>query len=193
MIWVGSFKSLQSVLDKPRFTGAPFEVHTWLRTDIDLISPLVDWLMNLIAESGCVQGEEQYVELAVREAVNNAMIHGNRLNARKLVHICCGSELNKGVCMVVRDQGKGFDPSEVPDPLAFENLAAEHGRGIHLMKLSMDEVSFERNGAEVHLRKAPKHKHDATTRYPCRATPQWLVRPSLGGSCCRITPTSNFC
>jgi hypothetical protein len=47
MILVGSFKSLQTVLGKPRFTGAPLDVHTWVRSEIALISPLADWLMNL--------------------------------------------------------------------------------------------------------------------------------------------------
>lgn len=79
MICIGSFKSLESLLDKPQFTGAPFEVRTWVGSDTRLISPLVDWLMNLIAESGCVRGEEQYVELAFREALSNAMLHGKLL------------------------------------------------------------------------------------------------------------------
>ena len=67
MIWVGSFKSLQSALHKPRFTGTPLEMHTWLRSEIGLISPLVDWLMGLIAGSLCVRGKEEFVELALRE------------------------------------------------------------------------------------------------------------------------------
>ena len=71
MIWVGSFKSLRSALHKPRF-GAPLEVHTWLRSNIGLISPFVDWLMSLVARTGCVPGKEEFVELALREAVSNA-------------------------------------------------------------------------------------------------------------------------
>ncbi len=81
MTWVGSFKSLQSVLRKPRFTGAPLQVHTWVRSEIGLISPLVDWLMSLMVGSCCVFGEEESVELALREALSNAMLHGNRLDA----------------------------------------------------------------------------------------------------------------
>jgi anti-sigma regulatory factor (Ser/Thr protein kinase) len=154
MIRVGSFKSLQSALSKPRFTGAPLKVHTWVRSEIGLISPLVDWLMSLIAASRCVRGEEECVELALREALSNAMLHGNRLDARKLVHVRCCCERGKGVFIVVRDKGHGFDPHKVPDPLAFENLGAEHGRGIHLMKLAMDEISFEREGTEVQMRRA---------------------------------------
>jgi hypothetical protein len=53
MIWVGSFKSLQSALGKPHFTAAELEVRTWVQSEIGEISPLVNWLMNLIAASRC--------------------------------------------------------------------------------------------------------------------------------------------
>jgi serine/threonine-protein kinase RsbW len=160
LTWVGSFKSLQSALHNSRF-GAPLEVHTWLRSEIDLISPFVDWLMSLIARSRCVGGKEEFVELALREAVSNAILHGNRMDARKLVHVRCCCEGTKGVFIVVTDQGQGFDPNQVPDPQAVENLGAEHGRGIYLMKLAMDEVSFERGGTEVHIRKESGNQHKA--------------------------------
>jgi serine/threonine-protein kinase RsbW len=75
------------------------------------------------------------------------------MDARKLVHVRCCCEGTNGVFIVVRDQGHGFNANNVPNPLAVENLGSEHGRGIHLMKLAMDEVSFERGGTEVHLRK----------------------------------------
>jgi serine/threonine-protein kinase RsbW len=133
-------------------------VHTWLRSEIRLISPFVDWLMNLIAASRCVRGKEEIVELALREAVSNAMLHGNRMNVRKLVHVrrCC--DCTEGVFIVVRDQGHGFDPNTVPDPLAVENLTAEHGSSIHLMKMAMDEVSFQGGGTEVHIWKHPTNE-----------------------------------
>ena len=159
MIWVGNFKSLHT----PRF-GAPLELHTWLRSEIGLISPFVDWLMSLIAGSGCVRGKEELVELALREAVSNAMLHGNRLDARKLVHLSCCCEYSKGVFIAVRDQGHGFDPNRVPNPLAVENLGAEHGRGLHLMKLAMDEVCFKRGGTEVHMRKESRNEQKTPGR-----------------------------
>src|SRR6266436_3128133 len=55
--------------------------------------------------------------------------------------------------IAVADQGRGFDPNQIPNPLAAENLSAERGRGIHLMKVAMDEVSFEHGGTEVHMGK----------------------------------------
>jgi serine/threonine-protein kinase RsbW len=130
MVCVGSFKSLQAIQRRPRILNAPLEVHTWVPTSIGLISRLVDWLMSLIAGSRCVEGCEDFVALALQEAVSNAMLHGNSLNTRKLVHVRCCCDPGRGLFIVVRDQGSGFDPSQVPDPLAFENLAAEHGRGI---------------------------------------------------------------
>ena len=111
--------------------------------------------MRLIEGSHCITGEESAVELALREALNNAVVHGNRLDARKLVHARCRCKVGEGISLVVSDQGQGFDPSAVPDPLSADNLEAEHGRGIHLLKLAMDEVWFEQRGAEVHMWKGP--------------------------------------
>jgi serine/threonine-protein kinase RsbW len=181
VIWVGSFKSLQAALCKPRFTGAPLKLHTWLRTEIALISPLVDWLMSLITESRCVPGNEEYVAFALREAVSNAMLHGNRMDPRKLVHVRCYCEDTERVFIVVRDQGHGFDPQKVPDPLAVENLGAEHGRGILLMKWAMDEVSFERRGTEVHMRKGSGNQQKTPSqRIQNRTVRRLVIRPWPG-------------
>jgi len=169
MIWVGSFKSLQLILPEIRFADAPLEVRTWVRSEIGLLSPLVEWLMSLIVASRCVRGEEEFVELTLREALSNAILHGNRLDARKLVHVRCRCDCRSGLSVVVTDQGQGFDPAEVPDPMSFENLLAEHGRGIHLMKLAMDEVSFERGGTEVHMRKKRAHEHPDKCHQPSMA------------------------
>jgi len=180
MLWVGNFKALQSALEKSR-SGAPLGVHTWLRSETDLISPLADWLMSLIARSGCIRGKEEFVEIALREAVANAILHGNRMDARKLVHVRCCCETAKGIFIVVRDQGDGFDPNNVPNPLAVENLVAEHGRGIYLMKLAVDEVSFERGGTEVHIRKKSGNEQKTPAqRIQMRVIRRLVRRPSPG-------------
>jgi len=132
-------------------SGNLLEVDAWIPSEVKAISPLVDRLMRLIEGSDCITGEEGAVELALREALNNAVVHGNRLDARKLVHVRFRCKVGEGISLVVSDQGQVFDASSVPDPVAVENLLAEHGRGIHLMKLAMDEVSFEQRGAEVHM------------------------------------------
>ena len=127
------------------------EVDAWIPSEVRAISPLVDRLMLLIEGSHCITGEEHAVELALREALCNAVVHGNRLDARKLVHVRCRCKVGQEVSLIVSDQGQGFDPRTVPDCLTVENLEADHGRGIHLMKLAMDEVSFDQGGTEVHM------------------------------------------
>jgi serine/threonine-protein kinase RsbW len=151
------------------------EIDAWIPSETKAISPLVDRLMRLIEGSRCVPGEEPSVELALREAVNNAVVHGNRMDAHKLVQIRCRCELGKGVSIIVRDQGQGFDPNAVPNSLAAENLQAEHGRGIHLMRLAMDDVSFECGGAEVHMRKGPAPDQETRLRSNSET-----VRPRFG-------------
>jgi serine/threonine-protein kinase RsbW len=185
MVWVGSFKSLQTAL-RTRFIRTPFQVHTWIRTEITVISPIVDWFVSLISASRCVAGSEDFVAIALQEALSNAMLHGNYLEPRRLVHVRCCCDSSNGVLFIVRDQGQGFDPNQLPDPLAYENLLEKRGRGIHLMKATMDEISFERNGAEVHLRKAPDHKQEASPRRAHEKVPKWIVRPSLRASFCRM-------
>ena len=135
-------------------SGKPeaIEVETWTPSEISRISPLVDYFVRMIELAGCIPGEEVEVELALREAVSNAVIHGNGVDPRKRVHVTCCCTPGDGVSMVVGDEGPGFDPSEIPDHVSPDS---EHGRGILLMKFYMDEVSFEKGGTEVHMRKQP--------------------------------------
>ena len=77
-------------------------------------------------------------------------------------------ELRKGISLVVKDQGEGFDPYAVPDPTAAENISADHGRGIWLMKTLMDEVSFERGGTEVRMRKVPTRQPGTECQGPTK-------------------------
>jgi serine/threonine-protein kinase RsbW len=127
----------------------------WIPSDINRISPWVNWLTHLIKWSGCVPGEETAVELALAEALANAIIHGNRMDPDKRVFVRCCCDPGTGVTIVVRDAGRGFAPREIPDTVEVES---EHGRGIFLMKFCMDDVSFEKEGTEVHMRKAATYR-----------------------------------
>jgi serine/threonine-protein kinase RsbW len=136
-----------------RWTDSCLEIDARMPSEVKAISPLVDRLTRLIEESRCVPGEELSVEIALREALNNAVLHGNRLDPGKLVRVYCRCESGKGLFVVVKDQGTGFALHAIPDPVAAENLGAEHGRGILLIRSQMDEVFFECEGSEVHMRK----------------------------------------
>jgi serine/threonine-protein kinase RsbW len=131
--------------------GSLLEVDAWIPSELKAISPLVDRLMRLIEGSHCITGEEHAVELALREALSNAVVHGNRLDAHKLVHVRCRCKVGNGISLIVSDQGQGFDARAIPDLAAVDNPEVEHGRGIQLMKSAMDEVSFQQRGTEVHM------------------------------------------
>ena len=80
--------------------------------------------------------------VSLTEAVNNAIIHGNHSVAGKKVQVIC--ELLPGwILIMIHDEGKGFKPEKVGNPLAKENLLRESGRGIFLMRTLMDKVEFE--------------------------------------------------
>jgi len=153
-----------------RGRGSLLEIDAWIQSEIKAISPLVERLMRLIEGSHCITGEEPAVELALREALNNAVVHGNRLDAHKLVHVRCRCKVGAGISLIVRDQGQGFDPRTIPDPLTVENLDADHGRGIHIMNLVMDEVSFEQRGTVVRMRKSPACKARTDVRSDSRSS-----------------------
>ena len=81
------------------------------------------------------------IDMAVREAVTNAVLHGNRQDENKTVDIVLKS-LPDAVEISVHDRGHGFNPEEVPDPTATENLLKTSGRGIFFMRTFMDEVDW---------------------------------------------------
>ena len=91
-----------------------------------------------------------YMSVAVRESVVNAIKHGNKQDESKRVHLVFTLH-ERALEVEVKDQGHGFDPAEVPDPLAPENLLKAYGRGIFFMRQFMDEVqhSFPPRGGTV--------------------------------------------
>jgi len=125
-----------------------------ISADPNAISGVVDGVMQITREMKCAEGNEYQVELALREALANAIVHGCNNDPTKKVECCVACTESSDVMIVVRDPGEGFSPSAVPSPLATENLHSEHGRGIYLINQLMDEVSFERNGTEIRMRKA---------------------------------------
>ena len=99
-----------------------------------------------------------YMSVAVRESVVNAIKHGNRQDESKRVHVVFTLH-DRALEVQVGDQGAGFDPAAVPDPLAPENLLKSSGRGIFLIRSFMDHVAHERvpGGMEIRMvKKVPK-------------------------------------
>lgn len=88
--------------------------------------------------------------IAVLEAANNAILHGNKLDENKFVNILVKID-EKRLNIKIDDEGNGFDYKNVPDPTAPENIENVNGRGIFLMEKLSDKIEFSRNGATVEL------------------------------------------
>lgn len=115
---------------------------------------LVDALAEAVLKYAKFSGEDlEHASLAVREAAANAVEHGNGQHSEKPVEVVM--RVNARVLTIrVRDQGNGFDPLALPDPLAPENLLKPKGRGVFLMQRFMDEVDFDfAPGTVVTMRK----------------------------------------
>ena len=111
----------------------------------------VESLIDKVCE-GLEWGEDNYgnVLIAVTEAVNNAIIHGNESIAEKKVKVDVERSEDKLV-FSVSDEGVGFDFTNIPDPTAPENLEKPDGRGIFLMRSLSDTVEFENGGSKVKI------------------------------------------
>jgi serine/threonine-protein kinase RsbW len=122
-------------------------------SDPTLLDDAVSEIMAAIDRTACWDDVET-IGLAAREALANAMIHGNGCDPEKTVGISVTVNANCDVVIVVKDSGSGFDIRHLPDPIAAENLLADHGRGIFLMNQIMDEVDFRfDHGTEVCMRR----------------------------------------
>lgn len=92
------------------------------------------------------------IKLALEEAMTNAVKHGNANDPDKFVHVRFAVSSECAV-IIVRDDGPGFNPADVPDPTAPERLSQPSGRGIMLMGAYMDEVKYRDKGREVYMLK----------------------------------------
>jgi serine/threonine-protein kinase RsbW len=134
--------------------SVPFvELRQSLPSKVEAVSPFADQLMRFILNFRSADGSETDIETALHEALANAVIHGNDENSGKRVYVECRCYLDGEVSITVRDEGRGFDYSAIPNPTFRENLLLTYGRGIYLMKTLMDEITFEEGGTVVMMRK----------------------------------------
>ena len=111
------------------------------------IEELVDTTCNTLGVTEDAYGN---VLIAVTEAVNNAIQHGNSLDDSLFVDVMVANN-NGEFCFTVKDQGDGFDYTNLPDPTSPENLLKENGRGIFLMKSLSETVEYEEDGKSVNI------------------------------------------
>jgi serine/threonine-protein kinase RsbW len=124
-----------------------------LAADKDAIDPVVQGIMDVVRETHCATGKEDAIELALSEALANAVVHGAKADPKKIVECDVVCDEARGMLIIVRDPGPGFDPNSIPSPVIGENIYSNHGRGIFLINELMDEVQFKNNGKEIHMLK----------------------------------------
>ncbi|TLX77194.1 ATP-binding protein [Labilibacter sediminis] len=115
--------------------------------NISLVEKLIDDISVQFDIHADVYGK---LLLAIVEGVNNAIVHGNKLDSNKDVELEYQVS-DKVVEFVITDQGSGFDFTDIPDPTLPENVEKTHGRGIFLMNHLADDIDFENNGSKVKL------------------------------------------
>lgn len=137
------------------FQDVHLEIHSTIEA-LDLVQAVAEHIARRV---GLDEESLHWTTMAVRETVVNAIIHGNKSDPAKLVFIdftATPESAPVDLLVRVRDQGLGFDPEELNDPLAAENVLRSSGRGIFLIKQFMDEVSIARSregGMEVRMLK----------------------------------------
>jgi serine/threonine-protein kinase RsbW len=111
----------------------------------------VEGFIDYFTEVFCVDANTfGKISLSIIEAVNNAILYGNKLDASK--HVCFSVEkIDNRLFVTIKDEGKGFDFHFIPDPTLPDNIEKDAGRGLFLMKTLSDELLFEDNGSKVIL------------------------------------------
>jgi len=112
-----------------------------LPSRIETVATAAAAVAEFVGRSGVSDDAAFGIDMAVREAVTNAVLHGNRKDENKTVDIVLKSSPD-AVEISVHDQGPGFNPEDVPDPTAQENILKTSGRGIFFMRTFMDEVDW---------------------------------------------------
>jgi serine/threonine-protein kinase RsbW len=143
---------------KQHFPGHDFDpekldvrVRVTLAADRKAVDPVVAQIMESVREMKCAEGKEEAIELALQEALANAVVHGAKEDPSKIVECVVACDEQRGILIIVRDPGPGFDPQAIPACTMGENLFSNHGRGIFLINQLMDEVQFHKNGTEIHM------------------------------------------
>ena len=122
-----------------------------LQTSPDIIHKVETAVDEIKSELEFKEDVYGNVMVAVTEAVNNSIYHGNKEDQSKKVYINFEMQNQYRLVIRVRDEGPGFDPKTLPDPTAPENLENIGGRGVFLMEHLSDELSFSEDGKEVEM------------------------------------------
>jgi serine/threonine-protein kinase RsbW len=112
---------------------------------------VTDTITTTLTQLNVPEEKRMEVALAVQEALVNAALHGCKNDATKEVRCRLERDPNGRIVITVTDPGRGFPPGSLPDPQQPQNLYADHGRGVYLIRQLMDEVHFENGGNQIRM------------------------------------------
>ncbi|MGA9392816.1 MAG: ATP-binding protein, partial [Candidatus Sulfotelmatobacter sp.] len=115
------------------------------------VDPVVQEVMAIVRQMHGIDGKEDAIELALQEALANAVIHGAKEDPSQTVECLVSTDEQAGILIVIRDPGTGFAPDAIPSCTVGENVYSNHGRGIFLINQLMDTVEFRKNGTEIRM------------------------------------------
>lgn len=130
------------------------ELNMVIPADPAAIPQVAEGVHQLLRTKHWPEEEVAKIELALQEALANAVRHGCQGDPSKHVQCVVTCDANQEIVIVVRDPGAGFDPASIPDPLSGDNVFKASGRGVFLINQLMDEVAFRDGGREVQMRKS---------------------------------------
>ena len=122
----------------------------------EALDEVIDTLMILARDMKCRSESLDAIELAMREALANAIIHGNQQDPNKNVAVRAYCQPDRGILLVVDDEGSGYNPAKVPNPTGAQCLLQTHGRGLFMMRRLMDRVRISRQGRRITMVKKLK-------------------------------------
>jgi serine/threonine-protein kinase RsbW len=115
--------------------------HIEIESDPNNLITVEEFVNYFAKDLGLKDEQLSALLLAVTEATTNAIVHANKCDLSKLVSVDAHIEDSK-LIIKVKDEGKGFDPTKIPNPTEPENLLKDSGRGVYLMRVYMDEVKY---------------------------------------------------
>lgn len=114
------------------------------------INEVESFLQSVLKDLNISNSKYPDILISLTEAVNNAIIHGNKKDETKVVQIDCKGK-QRGVTFHVKDEGNGFDPDKIPDPTMDDRIECCGGRGVFIMSALADRIKFKNNGSEVEM------------------------------------------
>ena len=114
-----------------------------LDSTLESVDSAEAWAVEIAQKAGVNEDDLAKISMAVRESMVNAVVHGNQYSAHKKVRVSVSRSAGR-FTITIADEGNGFDPDTLPDPLATENLMRSSGRGIFLIRAFMDEFNVRK-------------------------------------------------